>query len=81
MVQAPAKAGAPAPKKEKGNQAEALRSRAEPSASLSSILEPVSTKHHINQNAEAKLSTGVCATMDGLLRHLNGITDATFLEY
>ena len=55
MVQAPpAEAGAPAPKKEKGNQAEALRSRAEPSASLYPILEPGCTKHHINQNAEAK---------------------------
>ena len=40
--------------KEKGNQAEALRSRGELSASFSFKLDSVSVKQHVNQNAEAE---------------------------
>ena len=60
--------------KEKGNQAEALRSRGELSASFSFKLDSVSVKQHtLTGTRRPKLSAVVCATLDGLLQPVKKI--------
>ena len=60
--------------KEKGNQAEALRSRGELLVHFSFKLDSVSVKQHtLTGTRRPKLSAVVCATLDGLLQPVKKI--------